>query len=195
MISYLKGEILALDPTKLTLMCGAVGYEIHISLNTFSQVKDLHEIGLYCHLVVREDVLQLFGFHDIEEKESFKMLIAVSGIGPNTARNVLSHISPIELNQAILGAEVHTIQKIKGIGAKTAQRLVLELKDKVVGLVASEGHEEIVKKGNNLKEEALLALTSLGIGRKQAGEKIEKVLRIQGDLSVEDLIKAVLKQS
>ena len=193
MIGFIKGKFLHKSPTQVLVDCNGLGYELEISLNTFSKIKDLGEAGLNTYLHVREDALVLFGFYDIEEKDLFMHLISVNGIGSTTARGILSYSNPDELKHAIVNGEVHTIQKIKGIGAKTAQRLILELKDKLIKS-GSMSSEEISKSDNKTSKEALLALTSLGLPKAQAQLRIDRILKIEGDdISLEALVKKALK--
>lgn len=196
MFAYLNGKITLKTPTHVYLDCNGVGYFINISLYTFSQIENRESVKLYIHLVVREDAHLLYGFFSEEEKNLFLMLISVSGIGPNTARLVLSSMSTQEFQKAIIQGDVRLIQSIKGIGPKSAQRLILELKDK---LKKESLHEnlDLSQLNSNLSvltDEALAALTMLGFQKAQAEKAILKVTKENPALkSVEELIKLSLK--
>ncbi|HMJ70584.1 MAG TPA: Holliday junction branch migration protein RuvA [Cyclobacteriaceae bacterium] len=196
MIAYLKGKLVHKDPTHLVIDVNGVGYLVHISLNTYSQVKDTEDIKLSTYLHVREDAQILYGFGSEQEKSMFQNLISVNGIGPNTAIVVLSYMPPGELRAAIVREDAATLQSIKGIGGKTAQRLILELKDKL----RKDGGEEIggtiAPAYNKMKQEALTALMTLGIARSAAEKSIDSALKKSGNsLTLEDLVKQALKNS
>ncbi len=194
MIGYLKGILAVKDPTYVVLDVNGVGYEVKISLNTFSRIKDLGSCLLHTHLHVKEDAQTLYGFFEQEEKKVFLRLISISGVGPNTALMINSSLNVDELRNAIVNEEVAIIQKVKGIGNKTAHRIILELKDKI----KKEGIEIGVSSfgGSNIRNEALSALVTLGINKPTAEKSIDKILKNHaGDLSLEDLIKRVLKQA
>jgi Holliday junction DNA helicase RuvA len=172
-----------------------VGYEVKISLNTFSQIKEQESIKLFTYLQVKEDGHTLFGFATEEEKVLFLKLISISGVGPSTGLMVLSSLGPQEAIQAITSEDVRTIQGVKGIGAKTAQRIILELKDKV-GLSSDTGdHINIPNSStNSIRNEALQALITLGINKSVAQKSIDKILQANSaDISLEELIKIALK--
>ena len=194
MIGYLKGNLTVKDPTYVIVDVQGVGYVVKISLYTFGKIKNKDSCLLHTHFHVKEDAQTLYGFADTEEKATFLELISINGVGPNTALMINSSLTVQELKQAIVQEEVSVIQRVKGIGSKTAQRIVLELKDKF----RKEGFEEniSVKKDNALRQEALSALTTLGINKTMAEKSVERILSKQGeDISLEDLIKQVLKQA
>ncbi|MBI3141289.1 MAG: Holliday junction branch migration protein RuvA [Bacteroidetes bacterium] len=194
MYAFLKGEITECSPTHVVLQVHGVGYFLSISLHTYEKVSSLRETLLYTYLWVKEDALSLFGFADKEEKAIFEMLITVSGVGPNTARTVLSTLSPAEVAGAISKANVPLLQSVKGIGAKTAQRMVLELQDKVMKTASGPVHG-IVGQDHQQREEALAALVMLGFNRTAAEKALAQVLKTNPstDLTVEQLIKLTLK--
>ena len=195
MFAYLKGKLAHKDPTFVILDINGVGYEVKISLNTFSKIKDQENIQLFTHFYVKEDAQVLFGFADIHEKQTFLHLVSISGVGPSTGLMVLSSLTPQEVEQAILSEDVLTIQGVKGIGAKTAQRIILELKDKV-GKDNSGGDllNLPISRQNTTRNEALAALVTLGINKAAAQKSVDKVLKgSSSDISLEDLIKLALK--
>ena len=196
MISYVKGKLAYKDPAYVVIDVNGIGYSIGISLNTFSAIGNNENIKLHTYFHVKEDIQALYGFYEESEREVFKALISISGIGPKSALIVLSTLDPEELKQAILMEDAKTIQSVKGIGAKTAQRVVLELKDKV-GKMDAQGTLNISPNTyNTTKEEALSALTTLGIAKSSAEKAIDKFLKQSGgDTSVEEIIKAVLKSA
>jgi Holliday junction DNA helicase RuvA len=189
MIGHLNGKLVEKNPTEVIIECFGVGYEVKISLNTFSSIGSEEAVKLFTKLIVREDAHLLFGFATKEEREMFNHLISVSGIGPNTAMLMLSSLTPDEIAQAIQLEEVRTIQSIKGIGAKTAQRVIIDLKDKVIKMNLSS--ENIFNSNNTNKFDALTALVSLGFDRKAAEKVLDKIST--GEESVEKLIKEALK--
>ena len=196
MIAYLKGKLVHKDPTHLVIDVNGIGYQVQISLNTFSQVKDLEDIRLSTYLHVREDAQILFGFGSEQEKSMFQNLISVNGIGPNTAMVVLSYMPPAELRSAIIREDAATLQSIKGIGGKTAQRLILELKDKLKKEGGGEISSGLAPSYNKMKQEALTALTTLGIARASAEKSVDAVLKKSGNsLTLEDLVKQALKNA
>ena len=189
MISMLNGRMVEKNPTELVVDCGGVGYEVKISLNTFSQLGSEESVRIYTQFIVREDAQLLYGFATKEEREMFNHLISVSGIGPNTAMIMLSSLTPHEVAQAIQTEDVRTIQSIKGIGAKTAQRVIIDLKGKVLKFSSE---SEIVSATNNTNRfDALTALASLGFDKKAAEKVLDKI--DNGQLTVEQLIKDALK--
>ena len=191
MISHIQGKLVEKTPTEVVIECHGVGYEIHISLNTYSQIPDSENVKLYTYLQVKEDSHSLFGFADKKERELFKLLISVSGIGASTARTMLSSLNPEQIIQAIASNDVATVQSIKGIGLKTAQRVILDLKDKVLKIYAIEEISGISYNTN--KEEALSALEVLGYIRKNAEKVVEKIIINSPTATVEELIKQALK--
>lgn len=194
MIGYLNGVLTFKDPTYVIVDINGVGYEVKISLYTFSKVKDLDSCLLYTHFHVKEDAQTLFGFFDKEEKNTFIQLISISGVGPNTALMINSSLTVKELKSAIVNEEVEVIQKVKGIGSKTAHRIILELKDKIKreGLEAGTS----ISGSNTLRNEALSALITLGINKNVAEKSVDVIIKKYGnDITLEELIKFVLKQA
>jgi holliday junction DNA helicase RuvA len=189
MIGQLNGEIIEITPTELIVDCGGVGYEVKISLNTYSTLPKTSKTRIFTKFIVREDAQILYGFAEKIEREMFNHLISVSGIGPNTAMIMLSSLVPEEIASAIQNEDVKTIQGIKGIGAKTAQRVIVDLKDKMLKMAFST--ENIFNLGNTNQSDALTALVSLGFDKKTAEKAIDKVST--GEDSVEKLIKDALK--
>ena len=189
MIAQLNGRLIEKNPTQLIVECGGVGYSVKISLNTFGAIGTEENVRVYTRLIVREDAQLLYGFADTTEREMFNHLISVSGIGPNTAMIMLSSLIPEEIAAAIQNEDVTTIQGIKGIGAKTAQRVIVDLKDKMLKMVFS--GENIFNTGNTNQFDALTALVSLGFAKNSAEKAIDKVAT--GEESVEVLIKEALK--
>ena len=191
MITHLSGKLVEKNPTYVIVECHGVGYFLNISLHTFSLLPSDEHIKIFTHLQVKEDSHTLFGFMERAERELFLLLISVSGIGPSIARTMLSSLNPAQVRDAIAGGEVATIQAVKGIGAKTAQRVIVELKDKVLKL---ENVGEVSLPSNNTtKEEALSALEVLGFNRRQSEKVVDRVLSQDTSLSVEDIIKQALK--
>lgn len=189
MIGQLNGRLIEKTPTEIVLECGGVGYEVKISLNTFSSIGNEEQLKLFTKLVVREDAQILYGFATKVEREMFNHLVSVSGIGPNTAMIMLSSLVPEEIAHAIQSEDVRTIQGIKGIGAKTAQRVIVDLKDKMLKMAFSS--ENMFNANNTSRFEALTALVSLGFDKKSAEKAIDKIAT--GEESVEQLIKGALK--
>jgi Holliday junction DNA helicase RuvA len=192
MITHIRGRLVEKNPTSVIIDCGGVGYELHISLNTYSLIGSEESIELFTHLQVKEDSHTLFGFAQKIEREIFRLLISVSGIGANTARTILSSLTSEELRGAIASENVSKIQSVKGIGAKTAQRLIIELRDKI--LKVYEFDEVLPQQDNTVKEEALSALEVLGFSRKQAEKVVDAVLGEDRELGVEAVIKIALKK-
>lgn len=192
MIGYLRGKITYKSPAYLLVECGGIGYQVYISLNTYSHIEEAEAVKLYTHLQVTETAHTLYGFADTLEKELFMHLISVSGIGPATARLALSSLSPEELKRAIINGNVATVKSIKGVGPKSAQRIILELKDK---LVKSSGEEILsTPQSNSYHDEALSALVALGFNKNQAEKALDKVSRSDEPVDgVEHLIKHALK--
>lgn len=195
MFAYLKGKLAHKDPTFVIIDINGVGYDVKISLNTYSQIKDEEAIQLYTYLQVKEDGHTLFGFATEQEKILFLKLISISGVGPSTGLMVLSSLGPEEAIQAIISEDVRTIQGVKGIGAKTAQRIILELKDKVGKDPDSGDLINIpISSANAIRNEALQALITLGINKSAAQKSIDKIIKENGnDISLEELIKIALK--
>ena len=192
MITQIIGRLVEKTPTQVVIDCNGVGYAVNISLHTFSQINDNENIKLYTHLQVREDSHTLFGFNTTIERSVFLLLISVSGIGSSTARTMLSSLDPLQIQRAIISEDLNTIKSIKGIGLKTAQRVLIELKDKMLNL-QFEG--EIQNFGNNTnKDEALSALEVLGYTRKQSERILDTIIQSAPDSSVEELIKEALNK-
>jgi len=193
MYAYLQGKFTYKSPAQVYIDVNGVGYEVHISLNTYAAIQHLNEGRLFVHLQVKEDSHTLFGFFDKGEKEMFLLLTSVSGIGAATARMMLSSIKPDEISAAIIQGNVRLMESIKGIGKKTAERLVLELKDKVNKHPAA-SNNNMQGVGNTIGQDALTALTALGISRLQAEQSIQKIIRVEPGIdNLEELIKKVLK--
>ena len=194
MIAFLKGKFVFKTPASVCVDVHDIGYDVHISLNTYSQINTLDEGVLYTYLHVKEDAMQLYGFADQQERTLFLQLISVSGVGTGTARVMLSGMKPEELRQAIVQANEHALERVKGIGNKTAKRIILELKDKLGKLGSlDESGATSTDLGNNMEQDALNALLSLGIARAAAVQAIQKSMKQQSNLNVEELIKLALK--
>jgi Holliday junction DNA helicase RuvA len=192
MIAQLQGKLVEKNMTDVVIDCAGVGYFVEISLHTYSLIPEGELIKLYTYQLVREDAHRLFGFAEKTEREVFKLLLSVSGIGANTARTMLSSLDPNQIAQAIASGDVRTIQSVKGIGAKGAQRVILDLKDKILQVL--DNPQLTVVASNTGREEALSALETLGYMRKQAQKVVDKVLSTQPDATTEQLIKQALKQ-
>ena len=191
MIAYLKGDFVHKSPAVVHVDVNGVGYEVLISLHTYSKIQNLDKGILQTVLLIREDAHILYGFFDLAEKEMFLHLISVSGVGASTARVMLSYMKPDELASAIIQGDTRTLEGIKGIGKKSAERLVVELRDKLAKQPLDSNISPL--KNNTLQQDALNALTALGIGRQQAGQAIEKTMTANPNLSVEELIKLALR--
>lgn len=191
MYEYIQGKIKELTPTYVVIETGGIGYLINVSLNTFSKLQGKSEAQIFLHPVIREDTHLLYGFSDPDEREIFRRLISVSGIGANTARMILSSMKPMEVRQAIVSGNVSLLKSIKGIGAKSAERIIVDLKDKV-GTI-EEDIQIVQLVDNTLQKEALSALEILGFSKKQSEKIVAKLLVQNPSLSVEDLIKQALK--
>ena len=191
MIALIQGKLIEKTPTDVVVDCGGVGYHISISLHTYSLLPESDFVRLYTHLQVKEDSHTLYGFMEKSEREIFKLLITVSGIGAGIARTMLSSLDPKAVIHAIANGDVATIQSVKGIGSKTAQRAILDLKDKVLKLY---GIDEVSFGQNNTnKDEALSALEVLGFNKKLAEKAVQNIVKIQPDATVETIIKLALK--
>ncbi|MGY8950162.1 MAG: Holliday junction branch migration protein RuvA [Flavobacteriales bacterium] len=190
MIAHIKGRLVEKTPTYVVIDCNGVGYKLNISLQTYTSIED-ENCKLLTHLSVKEDSHTLYGFFTADERELFRQLISVSGVGPNTARMILSTYSALEIISYIISADVPAIQNVKGIGAKTAQRIIIDLKDKVgKGLETS---DLLFTQDNTVRDEALSALLALGFTKKVAEKKLEQVLKnYVGDVTVEDLVRKSL---
>ena len=191
MITQIRGRLVEKNPTFVVVDCGGVGYLLHISLNTFSSLPVEEAVVLYTHLSIREDAHTLFGFITKTEREVFKLLISVSGVGPSIARTMLSSMTSEEIQQAIASENVTVIQSVKGIGAKTAQRVIVDLKDKI--LKTFDMDEISLSPSNTNRDEALSALEVLGFQRKQSEKVLAMVLKENPDATLEKLIKLALK--
>jgi holliday junction DNA helicase RuvA len=196
MIAYLSGRLVFKDPTYVIIDVGGVGYEVKISLQTYSKIKDEEQIRLLTFLQIKEDAHTLYGFKEEREKRLFLLLISINGVGPGTGLMILSSLNTDEIEHAILSGDVATIQHVKGIGVKTAQRIILELKDKVGKGTSESGSTPLgfLKSSNKTRDEALQALITLGFPKAVAEKNIAMVLKKTiGEISLEDLIKASLK--
>ena len=192
MLEFIKGQINEVTPAYVVIENLSTGYFINISLNTYSQISNQKECTLFIHEIVREDAYLLYGFADKKEREIFRNLLSVSGVGANTACMMLSSLSPEELRSAIINGEVNTLKTIKGIGAKSAQRIIVDLKDKL----EKEGIEKqiVETQDNTNREEALSALVTLGFPRKNVGKVLETLNHQEPGLNVEELVKKALKK-
>jgi holliday junction DNA helicase RuvA len=191
MIHHLRGKLIEKNPTNLVVEAGGVGYFVNISLHTFDNIKDKEDIFIYTHFIVREDGHFLFGFSEKDERNLFKQLINVSGVGASTAQVILSSLKPNEIRKAIVESNVNALKAIKGIGLKTAQRIIIDLKDKL-------GKEEFIfdnfgVPSNNIRTEAFTALTSLGFDKQKVDKAIESTMKQSENISLEQLIKITLK--
>ncbi|WP_338647224.1 Holliday junction branch migration protein RuvA [Flavobacterium sp. KS-LB2] len=191
MIAHLQGKLVEKSPTQIIIDCGGVGYHVNISLHTYSLLPNTDFIKVYTHLQIKEDAHTLFGFVEKSEREIFKMLLSVSGIGASIARTMLSSLDPKQITNAIASGDVQTIQSIKGIGSKTAQRVILDLKDKVLKLYDLD--EVSMSQSNTNRDEALSALEVLGFLRKSSERVVEKIVKEDPEASVESIIKKALK--
>ena len=192
MINQIKGRLVEKNLTNVVIDCHGVGYFINISLNTHSQIGNSEELLLFTHLHIKEDSHTLYGFFSQNERSIFRLLISISGIGPSIARTMLSSMDPYEIQKSILEENLDAIKSIKGIGLKTAQRVLIELKDKVQKI---EGFDEIIHpKSNTIKEETLSALEVLGYSRRQTEKVIDNIIQSHPESSIEELIKSALNK-
>jgi len=191
MITQIQGKLIEKSPTEVVIDCNGVGYLLNVSLNTFSNLPDSGTVLLYSYLSIREDAHTLYGFIDKTEREIFKLLISVSGVGPSIARTMLSSMTSEEIQKAIASENVAVIKGVKGIGAKTAQRVIVDLKDKI--LKTYDLGEVTVTSGNTNKEEALSALEVLGFNRRLSEKVVTGILNTDPNISVEQIIKLALK--
>jgi Holliday junction DNA helicase RuvA len=192
MYDYIRGKLVEKNPAYAVVDVNGVGYLLNISIHTYGQLMQDEHCTLYAHLVVREDDMLLYGFADTGERELFRQLISVSGVGVNTARIILSSLSPVEVVRAIAEGNAILLQRIKGIGAKTAQRIIIDLKDKVSRELIP--HEKSGILHNTKKEEALSGLIILGFPKMSADKALNKIIETEGTgLTVEQLIKQALK--
>ncbi len=191
MITHIQGKLVEKNPTDVVIDCNGVGYLLNISLHTYSQIPDQESLKLFSHLIVKEDSHTLYGFSSLAEREIFKLLISVSGVGASTARTMLSSLTPIQVREGIAHGDIPLIQSIKGIGAKTAARVILDLKDKILKVYDIDELSSV--KSNTSKDEALSALEVLGFVRKQAERVVDKIVAQKPDANVETIIKDALK--
>ena len=191
MITHIQGKLVEKTPTHVIIDCNGVGYFVNISLHTFSQIPDVEAVKVFIHFQVKEDSHTLYGFMSSSEREIFRLLISVSGIGANTARTMLSSLTPKQIREGIAVGDVPLIQSVKGIGLKTAQRVIIDLKDKIVKTYELSG--DSMQSGNTIKEEALSALEVLGFSRKKIEKVIQVILQNSPEISLEELIKQALK--
>jgi len=197
MIAFLKGRLVHKEPTNVVVDVNGVGYHLHISLQTFSEIKEQENVMLHTHLTIREDAHILFGFSSLAEKRLFQQLISVSGVGPGTAIIMLSFMNSNELKSAIVREDATSLQSIKGIGGKTALRVIIELKDKLKKESWDET-EPTISGGpyNTLRKEALSALLTLGLPKTAAEKSVDTVLKKSGNtITLEDLVKQALKNA
>lgn len=197
MISYLNGKLVLKEPTHVIIDIHGIGYHVNIALTTYTAIKDQEQCKLHTYLHVKEDSHTLYGFHDQESRRMFLALISISGVGPSTGLMVQSSLNASELREAILTDDVRTIQSVKGIGAKTAQRIILELKDKMIkeGGISTD-HENLLHSRNTLRDEALSALFTLGINKQAAEKSVDRILKSSGNpVTLEELIKLALKNT
>ncbi|MFZ8960207.1 MAG: Holliday junction branch migration protein RuvA [Flavobacteriia bacterium] len=192
MITQLIGRMVEKTPTQVVIDCHGVGYAVHISLHTYSQIGTEENVKLFTHLQIREDAHTLYGFFTPMERSVFQLLISVSGIGANTARMMLSSLEPQQIQRAIVSEDLATIKSVKGIGLKTAQRVLIELKDKMMHLFDGEEIQSFTN--NTIKEEALSALEVLGYSRKQSERVIDNAIQSSPESSIEELIKVALNK-
>ena len=192
MITYIKGKLSEKSPTNVVIETNGIGYWVNISLTTFSQIPDQESIKLYTHLQIKEDSHSLYGFYTKKEREIFRLLISVSGVGTSTARTMLSSLNPEQIIEAISSNNVSIVQSVKGIGSKTAQRLIIELRDKVLKIYDID--EAFVNSNNTVREEALSALEVLGINKRNAEVSVDKIIKDNPDISIEEIIKETLKR-
>ena len=194
MIEYIKGEIAELTPADAVVECCGIGYHILISLQTFSQLENKKDVKVYIHHYIREDEELYYGFGTKEERELFRLLIGVSGIGAATARMMLSSMSSEEIRNAIIAEDINRIKSIKGIGLKSAQRLILELKDKIVKSSGNESGLMLTQQNNAIAEEAVTALVLLGFTKANVNKAVSAVMKENPEASLESIIKFALKK-
>ena len=191
MITHIRGRLVEKYPDHVVVECNGLGYFVVISLQTFSNLPDQENVYLFTHLVIREDAHTLYGFYSKTEREIFKLLLSVSGVGPSTAVTMLSSMDTEEIQEAIAREDVAKIQSVKGIGLKTAQRVIVDLRDKI--MKSYEITEELQTPNNTIRNEALSALEVLGFNKKKVEKTIQVILQEAPDTSLEDLIKKALK--
>jgi Holliday junction DNA helicase RuvA len=191
MITHIRGKLVEKNPNNVIVECNGIGYILPISLQTFSNIPDRENIKLHTHLIIREDAHILYGFWEVMEREIFKLLISVSGVGPSTAITMLSSMNTEEIQRAIASEDVEKIKSVKGIGIKTAQRVIVDLKDKI--LKTYNISEDLSISNNTIKNEALSALEVLGFTRKKVDNIIQVILQDSPNIKLEELIKRALK--
>ena len=191
MINHIKGRLSEKSPTNVVIEVNGIGYWVNISLTTFSQIPDNENIKLFTHLQIKEDSHSLYGFYSKKERDIFRLLISVSGVGTSTARTMLSSLNPNQVVEAISSNNVSIVQSVKGIGSKTAQRLIIELRDKILKIYDLD--ETYVNSNNTTREEALSALEVLGINKKSSERLVDNIIKENQDISVEEIIKETLK--
>lgn len=194
MYDYISGSVAELNPTYVVVDNQGIGYFCKITVNTYAALNGQKDAKLYIKEIIREDVHDLYGFLRTEERELFNLLISVSGVGANTARVILSSLSEKELQVAIASGDVNTLKGVKGIGLKTAQRIIVELKDKITTVTEGEQAEFFAPQDNNVQDEALSALTMLGFNKTQVQKVLKKLLSAPNSYTVESLIKDALKR-
>jgi holliday junction DNA helicase RuvA len=195
MITYVKGNITHKSPTYIVVEAAGIGYHVNISLHTYAQVEKLEAVKILTHLHIKEDSHTLYGFAEAAERSLFVHLISVSGIGPNTAQLMLSAMNPDEMRAAVVGEDVNALKRIKGVGPKTAKRIILDLKDKLLKDAGGQAPALAPQIDNTMREEALSALVALQFNRIQAQKALNKVLKTQpSSVNVETLIKLALKE-
>ncbi len=192
MITHIQGKLTEKNPTNVVIDCNGVGYHLNISLHTYSQISNQENLRLFTHLHIKEDSHTLYGFSSLTEREIFRLLISVSGIGTNIARTMLSSLTPKQVKEGIAIEDVALIQSVKGIGLKTAQRVIIELKDKILKVYDID--EGSISQSNTNKEEALSALEVLGFTKKQSDNVVDKIIAVNQDANVETIIKEALKK-
>jgi Holliday junction DNA helicase RuvA len=192
MFDYIEGKVAELTPTYVVLDVAGIGYFVNISLQSYSVIEEKKMLKMYIHHVIREDVHLLFGFKEKKERDMFRLLISVSGVGANTARVMLSTLTTVELEKAILGNQVNIIKSVKGIGLKTAQKIIIELKDKMGKL--TEEMSVLMASDSKVREEALEALIMLGFAKPSVNKVLDNLLNKESGMDVEHLIKNALKQ-
>ncbi len=192
MITHIQGKLVEKNPSYAIIDCHGVGYFINITINTYEKIPNQENIKLFTHLIVREDSHTLYGFYEVTEREMFKLLVNVNGVGPSTARMILSTLTPREFQEAVVTNQVDTIKSVKGIGPKSAQRIIIELKDKLDKDL--DINNLSLPTENKIKEEALNALEVLGFTKKQVEKVIDGFLKENPAISVEELIKQTLKK-
>ncbi len=191
MIEYIKGPVIQINPAYLIIETAGIGYFINISLTTFSKLEKKSEFKVLIHEVIKEDAHLLYGFADSEEREIFRLLISVSGVGASTARMMLSSLNAEEIERAIIGSDTNVLKSVKGIGLKTAQRIIIDLKDKI-GKTGASG-EIFTLSDNTNRDEALSALVMLGFAKSAVTKVLDKIVREEKNLTVEDIIRKALK--